>query len=52
VSLEEEQRLQDAVLSVHHACIHTLTATPAVKIIENHMGAAFISTVQQVLVQA
>lgn len=40
--LEDHSDLQDAVLSVHHACIHTLTATPAKKIIENHNGKAFI----------
>ena len=40
--LEDDPDLQDAVLSVHHACIHTLAATPAKKIIENHNGKAFI----------
>ena len=40
--LEDEPDLQDAVLSVHHACIHTLTGTLAKKIIENHNGKAFI----------
>lgn len=44
-ALEDEPKLQDAVLSVHHACIHTLTATAAIKIIENHEGAAFIQAV-------
>lgn len=45
VHLEGNTELQDAVLSVHHACIHTLTSTPALKIIENHNGKAFIQTV-------
>ena len=40
--LEKDPPLQDAVLSVHHACIHTLTGTQAFKIIENHTGKAFI----------
>jgi hypothetical protein len=40
--LEENQTLQDLVLSVHHACIHALTETGACKIIENHRGAASI----------
>ncbi|RIK82218.1 MAG: serine protease [Planctomycetota bacterium] len=44
--LEQDPQLQDAVLSVHHAMIHTLSATPAYKIIENHLGHAFINTVQ------
>lgn len=50
--LEGDQPLQDAVLSVHHACIHTLGATPAFKIIENHEGRAFIQIARQVAVQA
>ncbi len=44
-SLEENQKLQDAVLSVHHACIHTLSSTGAIKLIENHEGRAFIQSV-------
>ncbi len=39
--LEEDQDLQDAVLSVHHACMHTLAATPTLKIIENQSGVSF-----------
>jgi ATP-dependent protease ClpP protease subunit len=42
LKLEEDQELQDAVLSVHHACMLTFMATQAVKIIENHKGTAFI----------
>lgn len=49
--LEDNQDLQDAVLSIHHACIHTLSSTGAYKIIENQNGTAFIRTVQ-VVVQA
>ena len=45
--LENEPELQDAVLSVHHACIHTLSGTLAKKIIENHMGKAFIQFAPQ-----
>jgi hypothetical protein len=45
--LENDPKLQDAVLAVHHSCIHTLAHTPAVKIIENHIGAAFIPVLQQ-----
>ncbi len=40
--LEDNQALQDAVLSVHHAYIITLTSTSAIKIIENHNGQAFM----------
>jgi Serine dehydrogenase proteinase len=49
--LEDDQRLQEAVLSVHHACIHTLGSTGAFKIIENHRGVAFIQVAQTVMVQ-
>lgn len=51
VELEKDQKLQDAVLSVHHACIHTLGATPAFKIIENHNGRAYIQIVPNVIIQ-
>ena len=44
--LEDDQELQDLVLSVHHSCIHTLSATPAFKIIENQNGIAFIQIAQ------
>ena len=52
VALEADQALQDAVLSVHHAAILTLNMTPAIKIIENDAGIAYISSAQQVLVRA
>ena len=44
--LEEDQTLQDLVLSVHHSCIHTLSNTPSIKIIENQNGIAFIQIVK------
>ena len=50
-ALECDQKLQDAVLSLHHAYMLTFSATPAFKIIENHKGTAFIKISQQVLVQ-
>jgi hypothetical protein len=43
--LEEDQDLQDAVLSVHHATLHTF-AGPAVKIVENHLGRAWVQSAQ------
>ena len=42
VDLEENNKLQDAVLSVHHATMHTFAGTPAQKIIENHHGRAWV----------
>ncbi|MEI2760728.1 hypothetical protein [Methanothrix soehngenii] len=49
--LEDDPKIQDAVLSIHHTCIHTLTSTNAFKIIENHNGKAFIQSEQQVILQ-
>lgn len=40
--LEDDQELQDLVLTVHHCYVHTLSNTAAFKIIENHDGAAFV----------
>jgi hypothetical protein len=44
--MENNQELQDAILTVHHAYIHTLSATAAYKIIENHLGKAYIQLAQ------
>ena len=44
VGLESDQHLQDAVLAVHHATMHTFSGTIAAKIIENHHGRAWVST--------
>lgn len=44
-NLEDDQPLQDAVLSVHHAALLTFAVGPF-KIIENHEGRAFVQTAQ------
>jgi ATP-dependent protease ClpP protease subunit len=44
ISLEDYQELQDAVLTTHHAFMHTFSNTTSVKIIENHNGTAYIET--------
>jgi hypothetical protein len=44
--LEADSRLQDAVLSAFHATMHTV-AGPAVKIVENHLGRAFVKLAGQ-----
>lgn len=41
--LEQDQKLQDAVLSIHHACMTTLQSQSVVKIIENQKGKIFIT---------
>lgn len=42
--LESDDQLQEAVLSVHHACLQTFSSTPAIKIIENQNGIAYIES--------
>lgn len=37
-ALEDDNNLQDAVLTVHHLCMQTLGDTGLTKLIENHMG--------------
>ncbi|MBI2842037.1 MAG: ATP-dependent Clp protease proteolytic subunit [Armatimonadetes bacterium] len=49
--LEHDQTLQDLLLSVFHATMHTFTGTGAVKIIENSSGRSFIKVMQQVVFQ-
>ncbi|MGI9193638.1 MAG: SDH family Clp fold serine proteinase [Actinomycetota bacterium] len=44
--LEKDQELQDLVLSVHHATMHTFAGTGAVKVVENQSGRAFVKTAQ------
>jgi hypothetical protein len=40
--LEEDHDFQDLVLSVFHATTHTFSATGTAKIIENHLGKAYV----------
>ncbi len=49
--LESDNLLQDAVLSVHHSCMHTFSMSArAVKIIENHHGRAWVHNYGGVLI--
>jgi len=41
-ALEDDQNLQEAVLSVHHACILTLEQTNTIKLIQNQNGVEFL----------
>ena len=47
--IEQDQKLQDLILTVHHCYMHVFMNTNAFKIIENHLGAALVK--QQALVQ-
>jgi len=42
--LEDDQELQDIVLSVYHAVTHTFSMTNTIKIIENNKGRAFVKS--------
>lgn len=46
-ALETDQDFQDAVLTTHHAFMHTFSNTLCVKIIENHDGVAYIEQAVQ-----
>ena len=48
--LEEDNELQDRILSVHHSCMLTFYKTNAIKIIENHNGSAFIKVEQKMVI--
>ena len=48
--LEDDQVFQDLALSVFHATTHTFGATACVKIIENHLGKAFVKLQQAIQV--
>ena len=43
--IESNQQFQDLLLTVHHAFMHTFSASGAVKIIENHEGNAYIENI-------
>lgn len=43
--LENDNKLQDLVLSIHHSTIITFGSTKAAKIIENQNGISFINTI-------
>jgi len=48
LSLEDNPDLQDAVLTIHHACMLTVGNTAAGKLIENHNGIAHIKLSGQI----
>lgn len=43
IALEDDDKLQDLVLSLHHAYTLSLSATPAIKIIENQNKKSYIT---------
>jgi len=49
-ALEDDGDLQDAVLSVHHCYSLTHSTTAAVKIIENHLGKAYVKIEREIII--
>jgi hypothetical protein len=49
-SLEADNKLQDLVLSVHHAVRHSFNDVGVTKIIENHHGRAYLESTKQIIV--
>jgi hypothetical protein len=48
--LEDDPKLQDLVLSVHHSVAHTMSGTGTVKLVENQIGKAWITRVGMIQV--
>ena len=42
IDMESDNDLQDLILTVHHAFMHTFAHTAAAKIVENHIGVTYI----------
>ena len=40
--IETDPDFQDLILTVHHCYMHSLMNTPSFKMIENHLGVAFV----------
>ncbi len=45
VNMEDDHELQDLILTVHHAFMHTFSNSMAVKIVENQFGVAFVEAI-------
>jgi hypothetical protein len=41
-SMEDDNKLQDLILTVHHSYMHTFANSTCIKIVENHLGRAMI----------
>lgn len=40
--METDNKVQDLILTTHHAFMHTFANTNAIKIVENHLGVAYM----------
>jgi hypothetical protein len=50
-TMEDDQTLQDLILSVHHTFMHTFSQSQAVKVVENHLGNAYVENLQVMQMQ-
>jgi len=46
VDMEHDQKIQEAMLTLHHATMHTLANSMVSKLVENHLGIAYIEVDQ------
>ena len=44
IDMEDDNDLQDLILTTHHAFMHTFSHSGAIKIVENQMGVAYIES--------
>ncbi len=42
IDMEDDNKFQDLILTTHHAFMHSFSNTTAVKIVENHLGVAYM----------
>jgi ATP-dependent protease ClpP protease subunit len=47
IEMESDNELQDLILTTHHAFMHTLSHSSAIKIVENHLGIAVFENILQ-----
>jgi ATP-dependent protease ClpP protease subunit len=45
IDMEDDNDLQDLILTVHHSFMHTFSHSTATKIVENHLGVAYIESI-------
>lgn len=46
-TMEADQVLQDLILTIHHAYMHAFLKSSALKIVENHLGIAYVEKLAQ-----
>lgn len=44
IDMEDDNELQDLILTVHHSFMHTFSHSSVTKIVENHFGVAYVES--------